>query len=156
VLEVEVDKLPGRRVSGKLWLWSSSLVVEGVEHDVSTLVRAYFHRFDSEHTFRFFKQTLGLSRFKCQQPSTFDTWFQLIIAGFNQLLLARSWVQDHRLPWEKEREILSPGRVRRVIKKALAESWFPPERRFIPRAGPGARLGTFQGARTKHPAILKG
>lgn len=156
VLEVEVAKLPGSRSGGKLWLWTSKDMENCSEQEVQELVRAYFHRFDIEHMFRFFKQTLGLTRFKCQLPSTFDNWFQLVTACYNQLLIAREWVKDHRLPWEKVRTILTPGRVRRVIKRTVAGSWHPPQRGFKPKPGPGARIGATQRVRKKHPTIRKG
>jgi hypothetical protein len=55
---VEVGRLPRgerRRKPKKLWLWWHG----PGEPDLELLWRAYIRRFDLEHTFRFFKQTLG-------------------------------------------------------------------------------------------------
>jgi hypothetical protein len=70
VLEVEVGRLPGKKSGGKLWLWSSTTPATSSEAQNKMLTRAYFHRFDVEHTFRFFKQTLGLTRFNSRRHST--------------------------------------------------------------------------------------
>jgi hypothetical protein len=156
VVSVAVDRLPGKTTGGRLWMWSSTPINSSNQAQLSTLARAYFHRFDIEHMFRFFKQTLGLNHFKPQQPSTFDTWFTVVCSASNQLYLAREHVVDQRLPWERKLSTLSPGRTRRVIKSSLRKSWFPSRRGYIPNPGPGATKGTKQRQRTKHPPILKG
>jgi hypothetical protein len=151
VLEVHVDKMPGSSKGGVLWLWSSADLAGAAEGQIQEIVRAYFHRFDIEHMFRFFKQTLGLGEYSCQQPDSFDTWFNLVLVAFTQLLLARGVVEDRRLPWEKKRATLTPGRVRRALKYTLHDSWNPVGRSFVPRAGPGARKGAVQRPRARHP-----
>lgn len=148
VLEVVVEKMPGSSKGGRLWLWSSTSL-EGVDlTGVQSLVRAYFHRFDIEHMFRFLKQTLGLGEYSCQQPGSFDTWFTVVLVAFTQLLLARRDVADLRLPWERPRTHLTPGRVRRGVKRPLHDSFHPPRRSFIPPGGPGALKGRAQRPRT--------
>jgi hypothetical protein len=150
VLEVVVEKMPGSSKGGRLWLWSST-PLEGVDlTGVQSLVRAYFHRFDIEHMFRFLKQTLGLGEYSCQQPGSFDTWFTVVVVAFTQLLLARGDVTDLRLPWERPRTHLTPGRIRRGVKRPLHDSFHPPRRSFIPPGGPGAPKGRAQRPRARH------
>jgi hypothetical protein len=65
-------------------------------------------RFDIEHTFRFFKQTLGWTRPKLRDPAAADRWTWLIIACYVQLRLARRLAADLRLPWQRP---CPPGRL---------------------------------------------
>jgi hypothetical protein len=153
VLEVRVDKMPGRSTGGNLWLWSSTPLAGATLEEVQALVRAYFHRFDIEHMFRFLKQTLGLGGYSCQQPGSFDTWFTVVVVAFTQLLLARDSVEDQRLPWEKERALLTPGRVRRALNTSLRDAWRPVGRSFIPQGGPGAPKGVAQRKRERHRVL---
>jgi hypothetical protein len=150
VLEVRVDRLPGSSKGGNLWIWCSTPLTGATLEEIQEVVRAYFHRFDIEHMFRFLKQTLGLGEYSCQQPEAMDRWFALVSVAFAQLLLAQGDVTDQRLPWEKKRTFLSPGRVRRALKVPLHFSWHPPGRSFIPRAGPGAPKGVRQRPRTRY------
>ena len=43
-----------------MWLWCSDPVAAGA--DLDWWWRCYLRRFDLEHTFRFLKQTLGLTK----------------------------------------------------------------------------------------------
>ena len=143
--------MPGSSKGGSLWLWCSTSLAGATEVEIRAIVRAYFHRFDIEHMFRFLKQTLGLTGYSCQQPESFDTWFNVVLVAFTQLLLARHVVEDQRLPWEKKRATLTPGRVRRAIKRPLHDSWHPVGRSFVPRGGFGAAKGRAQRPRMRHP-----
>ncbi|MET8126415.1 transposase, partial [Streptomyces sp. NPDC005231] len=60
LVHLAVDHLPGNRDPKPLWLWHSD--PDATAHDVDRLWRIFLRRFDIEHTFRFFKQTLGLTR----------------------------------------------------------------------------------------------
>ena len=53
------------------------------------LWQAFLRRFDLEHTFRLFKQTLGWTRPEARTPAAADRWTWLIIAAHTQLRLAR-------------------------------------------------------------------
>jgi hypothetical protein len=63
---------------------------------VDRLWQAYLRRFDLEHTFRLFKQTLGWTAPKTRDPATADRWTWLIIAAHTQLRLARHLTTDLR------------------------------------------------------------
>ena len=86
-------------LSPGLWLWFSHPDAATVE--LTLLWRTYLRRFDIEHTFRFFKQTLGFTRARPRTPEQADRWAWLILVAYNQLWLARGLTEDLRLPWEK-------------------------------------------------------
>jgi hypothetical protein len=56
--------------------------------------QAFLRRFDIEHTFRLFKQTLGWTRPKTRTPEAADRWTWLIIAAHTQLRLSRPSAED--------------------------------------------------------------
>jgi DDE superfamily endonuclease len=74
-----VERLPGDHNPKPVWLWSSR--TGAAPSHVDRLWQAYLRRFDLEHTFRLFKQTLGWTR-RTPRP-----------AGSRPLDMA-----DHRLP----------------------------------------------------------
>ena len=82
------------------------------------LVGRILRRFDLEHTFRLFKQTLGWTRPKIRTPPAADRWTWLLIAAHTQLRLARPLAADLRRPWERPAPPgrLTPARVRRGFR----------------------------------------
>lgn len=116
VIRLQVDHLPGEGQPKPLWLWWSATAATIV--DVDHLWQTYLRRFDLEHTFRFFKQTLGWTRAKIRSPQAGDRWTQIIIAAHTQLRLSRNLTQDLRRPWERpaEPDRLTPARVRRGFR----------------------------------------
>jgi hypothetical protein len=82
-----------------MWLWSSATGVTAV--DVDRRWQAFLRRFDLEHTFRLFKQTLGWTVPRIRAPQAADRWTWLVIAAYTQLRLARPLAADLRRPWEK-------------------------------------------------------
>jgi hypothetical protein len=101
--------------------------------DLDLLWRSYVRRFDLEHTFRFLKQSMGWSTPRIRHPDQADRWTWLVVAAVTQLRLARAYVADQRLPWERRYDTgrLTPVRV--------------PPRRF---GAFGARLHARQAAET--------
>ena len=85
------------------------------------LWRAYVRRFDLEHTLRFGKQHLGWTTPRVRHPEQADRWTGLVVAAYTQLRLARPWIRDHRLPWERPLDPgrLTPSRVRRALSALL-------------------------------------
>ena len=103
VVLVEVSRLPARPYPPQLlWLWWAG---PGAP-DLDLLWRAYVRRFDLEHTLRFCKQSLGWTTPRVRHPEQADRWTWLVVAAYTQLRLARPWVADRRLPWERP---LDPG-----------------------------------------------
>lgn len=155
VIRVDVEHLPKptARTKKTLWLWWSG----PGRPDLDLCWRSYLRRFDIEHSFRFAKNTLGWTTPSVSTPAQADRWTWLIIAALTQLRLARSLVDDHRLPWERPREPhqLTPARVRRGFHRlgtTIGTPANPPKRT---RAGPGRPKGTRKPPRTRYPAIKK-
>jgi hypothetical protein len=101
-----VDHLAGDRGPKPMWLWSSR--AGATPSHVDRLWQAYLRRFDLEHTFRLFKQTLGWTRPRLRDPAAADRWTWLIIAAHIQLRLARHLTADLRRPSERP---VPPGRL---------------------------------------------
>ncbi|GGW76338.1 hypothetical protein GCM10010350_71470 [Streptomyces galilaeus] len=73
----------------------------GATHDdVDFVWSCYLRRFDLEHTFGLFKQSLGWTRPRLRDPRAADRWTWLVIAAHTQLRLAAPLAIDRRKPWE--------------------------------------------------------
>ncbi len=70
--------------------------------DVDRCWQAFLRRFDLEHTFRLFKQTLGWTAPKIRTPEAADRWTWLILAVHTQLRLARHLATDLRRPGNED------------------------------------------------------
>uniref|UniRef100_UPI00404026BB NF041680 family putative transposase n=1 Tax=Streptomyces sp. DSM 41540 TaxID=3448657 RepID=UPI00404026BB len=99
VIRLQVEHLPSGATPKPVWLWWSG--TDAGETEVDTLWQAFLRRFDIEHTFRLFKQTLGWTCPKIRTPEAADRWTWLILSVFTQLRLARPLAADLRRPWEK-------------------------------------------------------
>ncbi|WP_073450286.1 NF041680 family putative transposase [Streptomyces yunnanensis] len=155
LVHLEVQYLPGNRNLKPLWLWHSN--PDAPAHHVDGLWRIFLRRFDLEHTFRFFKQTLGLTRPCLRHPHEADRWVWLLLAAYTQLRLARPLADDLRRPWEKPLppDQLTPGRVRRGyprIRKNLGTPANPPK---ATRPGPGRPKGRTSTPAPRHPVSKK-
>ncbi|MDQ6798378.1 MAG: transposase [Actinomycetota bacterium] len=155
VIRVDVERLPksAGHVNKTLWLWWSG---HGIP-DLDRCFRAYLHRFDIEHGFRFQKGTLGWTTPSLCTPEQADRWTWLVVAGYTQLRLARGLVADLRLPWERPRDpaLLTPCRVRRGFRRLSATLGTPASPPKSQTPGPGRPKGTRKPPRTRHPAIKK-
>jgi len=155
VIRVAVEHLPKRdgRALKTLWLWWSG--PGAPELDVCW--RAYLHRFDLEHTFRFAKGALGWTAPALRTPEQADRWTWLVVAAYTQLRLARGLVADDRLPWERpcDPARLTPTRVRRGFRRLRAAIGTPARPRKYHTAGPGRPKGTRRPPRTRYPALKK-
>lgn len=155
VIRVDVEHLPKptARTTTTLWLWWSG---PGTP-DLELCFRAYLHRFDLEHTYRFVKNTLGWTAPSLQTPEQADRWTWLIIAVYTQLRLARGLVDDIRLPWERpcDPTKLTPTRVRRGFRRVRATIGTPASPPKSDTPGPGRPKGTRRPPRTRHPVVKK-
>jgi hypothetical protein len=152
VVLVEVGKLPRQtRKPKKLWLsWSRES-----EANLDLIWRAYCRRFDLEHTIRFVKQTLGWTTPRFRHPEQADRWTWLVFAAYAQLRLARIWVVDGRLPWERPQRPrrLTPTRVLRGFATLLAVVGTPAEPPKPCGRSPGRPKGSRSGPAKRHPAL---
>ena len=159
---VEVERLPRgerRREPRVLWLWWHG--PEGTAPDLDLLWRSYVRRFDLEHTLRFLKQDMGWTTPRVRHPQQADSWSWLVVAAYTQLRLelrlAREWVAEQRLPWERryDRGRLTPVRVHRVVSSLLVEMGTPAKAPKPCGRSPGRPKGSLSGRAKRYPAIKK-
>ncbi len=142
LIRLAVDHLPGDRNPKPVWLWSSRTGAAPAE--VDRLWQAFLRRFDLEHTFRLFKQTLGWTAPKIRDPQAADRWTWLIIACHTQLRLARPLAADLRRPWERPAAPgrLTPARVRRGFRNIRVIIGCPAGAPKPGKPGPGRPPGS--------------
>jgi hypothetical protein len=154
VVLVEVSRLPARPYPPQmLWLWWAG---PGTP-DLDLLWRAYVRRFDLEHTLRFCKQSLGWTTPRMRHPEQADRWTWLVVAAYTQLRLARQWIADRRLPWERPLAPgrLTPCRVRRALSALLPMVGTPASAPKPCGRSPGRPPGSRSGRATRYPALKK-
>jgi hypothetical protein len=154
VVLVEVSRLPARPYQPQvLWLWWAGVGVP----DLDLLWRAYVRRFDLEHTLRFCKQSLGWTTPRVRHPEQADRWTWLVVAAYTQLRLARPWIADRRLPWERSLNAgcLTPARVRRALSALLPVVGTPARAPKPCGRSPGRPLGSRSGRAPRHPALKR-
>jgi hypothetical protein len=147
VIRVHSTK-PGQKPMWLLWTGPPG------SFDLDIAWRAYLHRFDIEHMFRFCKQHLGWTTPRVRTPDQATLWTWLIAAAYAQLVTARDLVTDHRLPWEHTGP-LSPLRVKRgfrVLHSHLGTPASPPKKTT---PGPGRPPGRTSTPAPRHPVIRK-
>ena len=142
LIRLHVDHLPGDRDPKPVWLWSST--TGAIAAEIDRYWQSFLRRFDLEHTFRLFKQTLGWTAPKIRTPQAADRWTWLVIAAHTQLRLARPLAADLRRPWEKPAlpGRLTPARVRRNFRNLRAHSTLPAAAPKPTRPGPGRPPGS--------------
>lgn len=142
VIRLQVDHLPSGGDPKPVWLWWSK--VDASEADVDRCWHMFLRRFDIEHTFRLFKQTLGWTAPKLRDPDAADRWTWLVIIVHTQLRLARPLAADLRRPWERPvaPERLTPARVRRGFRHLRRRVPCPAGAPKPSRPGPGRPLGS--------------
>jgi hypothetical protein len=142
LIRLEVEHLSKDRAAPVVWLWSSKTGTDNA--DVNRAWQAFLRRFDLEHTFRLFKQTLGWTRPRLREPEAADRWTWLIIAAHTQLRLARPITLDLRHPWKKPTapHRLTPARVRRTFRNLRQHMPCPARAPKPHRPGPGRPPGT--------------
>ncbi|GAA2195984.1 hypothetical protein GCM10009787_28330 [Streptomyces bangladeshensis] len=89
VIRLVVEKLPSGRVNKPVWLWWSR--ISATEADVDRCWQSFLRRFDIEHTFRLFKQTLGWTKPRLPSSEAADRWTWLVIAAYAHSGLPDRW-----------------------------------------------------------------
>lgn len=89
--------------------------------------QSFPRRFDIEHVFRLFKQTLGWTKPRLRSPEAVDRWTWLVIAACTRFRLARPLAADPRRPWEKSADPnrLTPARAGRWFRNLRAKTDSP-------------------------------
>jgi hypothetical protein len=153
---VEVERLPRQtRIPKRLWLWWRG---PGAP-DLAVVWRAYVHRFDLEHTYRFCKQTLNWTTPRVRHPDQADRWTWLVLLAYTQLRLARRAIADVHLPWERPqrptRRALTPARVRQAFPQLLVALGTPAAAPKPCGRSPGRPRGARSGPAPRYPALKK-
>lgn len=154
VVLVEVSRLPARAYPPKLlWLWWAG----PGSPDLDLLWRAYVRRFDLEHTLRFCKQSLGWIMPRVRHPEQADRWTWLVVVAYVQLWLARTWIADRRLPWERRLDPgkLTPVRVRRALSALLPVVGTPARAPKPCGRSPGRPKGSRSGQAPRYLVLKK-
>ncbi|MFQ6144182.1 NF041680 family putative transposase [Streptomyces seoulensis] len=141
VIRLDIDHLSSGATPKPVWLWWSG--TDATAADTDRLWQAYLRRFDIEHTFRLFKQTLGWTCPKIRTPEAADRWTWLIPAAYTQLRLGRPLAADRRRPWERPvpADRLTPARVRRDFRHIRPQTACPAQAPKHSRPGPGRPPG---------------
>jgi hypothetical protein len=155
LIRLHVERLPGDHTPKPVWLWSS--VVGADAADVDRWWQSFLRRFDLEHTFRLFKQTLGWTAPKIRTPDAADRWTWLTVTVYTQLRLARPLAADLRRPWERPADPgrLTPARVRRGFRHLRASTSHPARAPKPGRPGPGRPPGSRNRHRATHHDVGK-
>ncbi|MCO1582775.1 transposase [Crossiella sp. SN42] len=122
--------------------------------DLDIAWRAYLHRFDIEHLYRFLKHHLGWTTPRLRTPEQATCWSWLIAAACAQLVAARDLVTDMRLPWEKPGP-LSPLRVKRGLRALQSYLGTPAQDVAKTTPGPGRPSGRTSAPAPRHPVVRK-
>jgi hypothetical protein len=126
---------------------------------LAVLWRAYVHRFDLEHTYRFCKQVLNWTTPRLRHPEQADRWTWLVLLAYTQLRLARWAIDDVHLPWERPqrpaRRTLTPARVRQAFPQLLVALGTPADAPKPCGRSPGRPLAARSGPAPRHPAHKK-
>ena len=90
-------------------------------------------------------------------PEQADSWSWLVLAAYTQLRLARPWVQDKRLPWQRRLESnkITPYRVRRAFSSVLSVLGTPASGPKPCGRSPGRPKGCRFGPAALHPVLKK-
>jgi hypothetical protein len=149
------QRLPGDHAPKPVWLWPS--VTSATAADMDRWWQSFLRRFDLQHTFRLFKQTLSWTAPKIRTPAAADRWTWLIVAAYTQLRLARPLSVDLRRPWERPAEPgrLTPARVRRGFCHLRAKTSQPATAPKPSRPGPGRPPGSRNRHRATHHDVGK-
>lgn len=156
LIRLVVDRLPGDRSPKPVWLWASAINLGA--SDVDRAWQAYLRRFDLEHTFRLYKQTLGWTKPRIRDPQAADRWTWLIVVAYTQLRLGRDFTNDLRRPWERPAVRpggLTPARVRRGFRHLRAKLPVPAHAPKPTRPGPGRPPGSRNKQVAAHPPVGK-
>src|SRR5215212_4031901 len=125
------------RIPKQLWLWWRG----PGRPDLAVLWRAYVHRFDLEHTYRFCKQALNWTTPRVRHPEQAARWTWLVLLAYTQLRLAR--------------RALAPARVRQAFPQLLVTLDTPADPPKPCGRSPGRPPGRRSAPAPRCPAIKK-
>ncbi len=150
MIVAQVERLQGSETRRKpRLLWFAWVGNEPPEHWWSL----YSQRYPIDHWYRFAKGRLHWTSPRLATPAQCERWSELMPFLTWELWLARSWVEDMPLPWQKSQTLLSPGRVCQSMQNILSTIGTP-TRPCKPRGiSPGWPAGHPRKNRTCHDLI---
>lgn len=122
---------------------------------LSQLWRLYFRRFAIDHWYRFAKQRLHWTLPNLSTPEQCERWSDLLPLMTWQLWLARNFVTDNPLPWQKPKPKLSPGRVAQAMAEVFAAIGTPAQAPKPRGKSPGWPEGQTRTRRIRYPTVKK-
>jgi hypothetical protein len=113
----------------------------------------YTQRYPIDHWYRFAKGRLHWTLPMLATPEQGQHWSDLMPFITWELWLARGWVQDCPLPWQKPLANLSPGRVCQSMQNILAAIGTPTHACKSRGFSPGWPAGRSRTQRTHHDLV---
>ncbi|MBW4489491.1 MAG: transposase [Trichocoleus desertorum ATA4-8-CV12] len=149
---IRVERRAEGRVHPPLWLvWVGQSLP-----DLNELWQYYLRRFAIDHWYRFVKQRLHWSLPRFATPEQGQTWSDLMPLLTWQLWLARPWLCQTPLPWQKLSPLPSPGRVADSFAPLLARIGSPAPNPKPRGKSPGWLPGRTRTRRIRYPIVKKG
>ena len=115
--------------------------------------RLYARRYRIEHWYRFAKGRLHWNLPRFSTPQQCQRWSDLLPFITWELWLARAWVEDQPLPWQKPQTNLSPGRVCQGMQNILAVIGTPTRVCKSRGISPGWPAGRIRAKRTRYTVV---
>ncbi len=139
-------------VSKPMWLAFVGLSMP----TVTEVWRLYLRRFAIDHWYRFAKNRLHWTVPALSTPDQCDRWSDLMPIVTWQLWLARQFVAQRPLPWQKSQVKLTPGRVAQSFGSILALLGTPACPPKLRGKSPGWTKGRKRRRRIRYPVVKKG
>jgi hypothetical protein len=158
VLQVELFRADGSRLHKRPWwlFWTGPPSVSLV-----ALYQMYAWRFTIEHTFRFWKQHLGLNAARLVKAEAPEHWVWCGLLAYWQLLLAREVVGGSVPPWQAKPKAVdawayTPRQVQKALPGFSVAIGTPAAAPKPAGKGVGRTSGCRPKPRPRYPVILKG
>jgi hypothetical protein len=113
----------------------------------------YGRRYPIEHWYRFAKGRLHWTLPMLSTPEQCERWSDLMPFITWELWLAREWVHDNPLPWQKPQAVLSPGRVCQGMQNILAAIGTPTQMCKSRGKSPGWPIGRSRTPRERFKVV---
>lgn len=157
VLRVQMLRPDGSLLHRRPWwlFWTGPTSVS-----VVALYQMYAWRFAIEHTFRFWKQHLGLNAARLVAGAAPEHWVWCGLLAYWQLLLAREVVGGWVPPWQAQPKAVdawayTPRQVQKALPGFSAQIGTPAVAPKPAGKGSGRPMGFVPRPRTRYPIVVK-
>jgi hypothetical protein len=148
VARVECLRQPGTRRKPRI-LWFAWVGQPPPEH----WWNRYARRYPVDHWYRFAKGRLHWTTPRLATPQQADRWSDLMPFLTWEVWLARAWVSDSPLPWQKPQPQLAPGRVCQAMPSLLPTIGTPARVCKTRGIAPGWPSGKPRARRDRHEVV---